>query len=180
MRALLLSVLVTSLFPAQSFAQEEKFDCLAGLCLGSPASSSISGSTVTVADHKWWRETEVCSGVVVSVFLTTGWSHDRFDWRDLPDSAETKLEYPFQEAVLLHVQLRGSLRKLGWSVSYELPSKREDGVVWEWELLRHPGIKGWRSMGWTSSSDLGGTALWLASTHPQKDDLCEAKMTQGL
>lgn len=162
-----------------SFAQDsgaKKYDCLAGLCLN--AKMGTPSKTVTVvSDHKWTREFEVCSGKIVDITISAGWSQPGFVWTNLLPGTSTPIERSEDgsSAVVVHKRVQGAMESKGWiPFHYDKSTK---GM-----LLAHPDVAGHRVIFFERSQTEGplGWGVTLISIHPERQALCKAKNEEGL
>ena len=162
--------------------EEASYDCLAGVCLNATV-SSIPDRIVTVSEHQWNREVEVCSGRVVSVGIEAGWATENFTWTDIPASAvQPQDRYsPLNTEQRLH----SAMSELGWRTKLG-----SEDLPWTQALPSsyfHPEKKGIRNLTLVGTYTQNGAvtytqnaAILLTTRHPNKRNLCRAKRQQGL
>jgi hypothetical protein len=171
---MLILTMFLTMFLSSAQAQEPappKYDCLGGICLNSPASAK-SKTLVTASDHKWARETSVCSGKVVSVSLTATWSQDGFTWSDAIPGSNTKIGVGDGTlAFAVYERVAGAMVDLGWTLI------SDKSLVYA-----HPEKIGTRGLFFNRSDDgpPNGWTVTLLSLHPDHEALCRKKNTQGL
>jgi len=189
--ALILAALLSN--PAHSV--EPTFDCLADLCLGDPfdPSREQGSSLVTVSERKWARKATVCSGVLVAIEVTTGWTSfkdGRPNWplKDVPLSAVTRWG-SHDEPRVYYDGVLNTLQELGWGSSLSQQGAPDIPLVAEHR-------SGYLGHSHTSAQKVGirytfysyaiggallkGASMSVMSVHPDINNLCAPKRQQGL
>lgn len=149
-----------------------KLDCLAGVCLGS-SPTSTSPTLVTVADHKWERTLEVCSGKVVGISLSHGWYQTGFTFVGAPAGSTTPVygeDGTAASDMLRRVQV--AMEAKGWFFG----SYTNDVSVY-----RHADIDGGRGTVFRRvGSDINGWTVDVVTLHPERPAFCAARDGAGL
>jgi hypothetical protein len=195
--ALILAALLSN--PAHSVERggtlSSQVDCLADLCLGDPFDPSLAliSSLVTVSERKWARKATVCSGVVVAIEVTTGWTSfkdGRPNWplEDVPLSAVTRWG-SHDEPRAYYDGVLNTLQELGWESSLsqkgnpDIPlvaNYRSGYLGHEHHSAQKVGIR-YTFYSYSIVRSLQkGASMTVTTVHPDYNALCAPERQQGL
>ena len=150
-----------------------KFDCFAGVCMGSKPSST-SATLVTVSSHQWMRTVEVCEGRIVVINLWTGWYQTGFTWGDAISGSVTPVYSGDGEgAVIVKDRVSEAMIANGWKlIDFSDPM----GVY------QSPNVNGIRGVSFDRSGDedANGWYVFIVAVHPDMTKMCASKNAQGL
>lgn len=151
-------------------------DCLGGTCLNI---KSLYGSrtVATVAQHKWERVVEVCSGRIVDITLVAIWASDGLTIVDVLPQAVTKVYTDGNDAVATIYEVQAGLATKGWIQ----PPPIVDPLLEQTTYINND-IRGYRVLRF-DKADLDHATMWQVTLYTRHEDynrLCAAKKSQGL
>lgn len=148
-------------------------DCLAGICLGAKAPTSLAPVAKVVADQTWERRVEVCSGKVVSVELIAAWRQPEHPpIKAVPGAVAVRPDG--REAVSLHDRLITGLEEVGWKPF----SFTEQKVL----LFAKDEVQGTRllTIKRTGDTEPHAWVITFGTLHENYAALCKARDMEGL
>lgn len=159
--------------PSPSTVAPLPYDCMSGICLNEKR-TAVAQAVVTVGErYKVLRDVEVCGGVVVMITLTRAFQGEGFDWTDM---GAVVTGSPEEGSVYFNF-VREGFTKLGWIAKISDVDPGEGGIV----IYENANVQGTRAIGVATGHDFYYAKLAIATTqHPNRDELCTARDTQGL
>ena len=153
------------------------YDCLAGICLNTPA-TSVPDKLVTVSKVVAHREVEVCSGRVVEISVYAKWVRPGYEgYEDILSGARHEA-YPNDAPAKDYVyRLRREMVGLGWKKVAEHEDVKKTSGRYDddedWESYALPTKKkGERMTGWARVYDGMVWNTFFSTTHPDYYTLC--------